>query len=107
MTTGFAKSRESLDEMLPFFGRLAYRVRKVRLLGSAALALTYVASGRLDAYVESRVRLWDIVAGGLILERAGGEFWRQSIGGEEHVYRLIASNGRVRKQLQGLGLFLK
>jgi myo-inositol-1(or 4)-monophosphatase len=107
VTTGFAKSPKSLDEMLPFFGRLARNVRKVRMLGSAALALTYVATGRLDAYVESRVNLWDICAGGLILERAGGEFWRESLTGEEHACRLIASNGRLRKQLQALGLFAR
>jgi myo-inositol-1(or 4)-monophosphatase len=107
VTTGFAKTKESLDDMLPFFGRLARSVRKVRMLGSAALALTYVATGRLDAYVESRVKLWDIVAGGLILERAGGEFWCQPIPGDEQAFRLIANNGRVRKKIQRLGLFAK
>src|SRR2546430_4276851 len=38
---------------------------------------TYVAMGRFDAYVEQGIRLWDVAAGGFILERAGGEFWRQ------------------------------
>lgn len=107
VTTGFAKSKKSVTELLPFFGRLAYSVRKVRMMGSAALALAYVASGRLDAYVESRVSLWDIAAGGLILERAGGEFWKQPLPAGENTYRLIANNGRVRKELQGLGLFAK
>ncbi len=107
VTTGFAKSKKSVTELLPFFGRLAYSVRKVRMMGSAALALAYVASGRLDAYVESRVSLWDIAAGGLILERAGGEFWKRRLPAGENTYRLIANNGRVRKELQGLGLFAK
>ena len=107
VTTGFAKTKESLEDMLPFFGQLARNVRKVRMLGSAALALTYVASGRLDAYIESRVNLWDIAAGALILERAGGEFWCEPIPGEQNVLRLIANNGQVRKELQALGLFRK
>lgn len=107
VTTGFAKSKKSVDEMLPFFGKLAYSVRKVRMMGSAALALTYVASGRLDAYIESRVNLWDIAAGGLILERAGGEFWKQPLPDGENVFRLIANNGRVRQELQRMGLFRK
>jgi myo-inositol-1(or 4)-monophosphatase len=107
VTTGFAKSAQSLEDMLPFFGRLARSVRKVRMLGSAALALTYVATGRLDAYVESRVSLWDICAGGLILERAGGEFWSEPLPGDAHLLRLIASNGRVRRKIQSLGLFRK
>lgn len=107
VTTGFAKSKESLDEMLPFFGRLARSVRKVRMFGSAALALAYVASGRLDAYIESRVNLWDVAAGALILERAGGEFWNEPLVGETNVLRLIANNGRIRRELQSLGLFRK
>ena len=75
LTLGFAKHRRSLEAMLPAFSRLVHRVRKIRIMGSAALALTYVASGRMDAYIESGVRLWDIAAGGLILECAGGDFW--------------------------------
>ncbi len=107
VTTGFAKSAQSLEDMLPFFGRLARSVRKVRMLGSAALAMTWVATGRLDAYVESRVSLWDIAAGALILERAGGEFWHEPVPGEPHVLRLVANNGNVRKKIQALGLFPK
>ena len=107
VTTGFAKSAQSLEDMLPFFGRLARSVRKVRMLGSAALAMTWVATGRLDAYVESRVSLWDIAAGALILERAGGEFWNEPVPGEPHVLRLVANNGNVRKKIQALGLFPK
>ena len=107
VTTGFAKSKKAVDEMLPFLGKLAYSVRKIRMMGSAALALSYVASGRLDAYIESRVSLWDIAAGGLILERAGGEFWTQPLAGDTHAFRLIANNGHTRKPLQKLGLFVK
>jgi myo-inositol-1(or 4)-monophosphatase len=85
--------------MLPFFNQVARRVHKVRLMGAAALALAYVASGRFDAYVEAGVRLWDIAAGGLILECAGGEYWHQAVAGE-HTYRLIATNGLLRRQLR-------
>jgi myo-inositol-1(or 4)-monophosphatase len=69
------------------------------MMGAAALALTYVASGRFDAYIERGIRLWDIAAGGLILECAGGEFWRKSIPGA-HAYRMVASNGLLRKSLR-------
>jgi myo-inositol-1(or 4)-monophosphatase len=98
VSVGFAKDRKSLEATLPYFNRLVRRVRKIRLMGSAALALTYVASGRFDAYIEGGIRLWDIAAGGLILECAGGEFWRQAIA-REHEYRMVASNGRLRRQL--------
>ena len=96
---GFAKSAANLEHGLPYFNWLARRVRKVRMMGSAALALTYVASGRFDAYVETGLRLWDIAAGGLNVECAGGEFWREAMPGE-YTYQLIANNGVLRKKLQ-------
>ncbi len=99
VTVGFAKSKASLDAMLPEFNRLVHRVRKIRIMGAAALALTYVASGRFDAYVEAGVRLWDIAAGGLILERAGGDFWRRPID-DDHGYEVIANNGHFRRKLR-------
>jgi myo-inositol-1(or 4)-monophosphatase len=76
---GFAKHRRSLERMLPVFHELVHRVRKIRITGSAALSLVYVATGRFDGYVESGVRLWDIAAGGLIIQQAGGVFWRREI----------------------------
>jgi myo-inositol-1(or 4)-monophosphatase len=99
VSIGFAKTREHLEMTLPYFNQLVHRVRKVRIMGAAALALTYVATGRFDAYIERGIRLWDIAAGGLIIECAGGEFWREPIPGE-HAYRLIASNGPLRRQLR-------
>jgi myo-inositol-1(or 4)-monophosphatase len=70
-------------------------------MGSAALAMTYVASGRLEAYVEPGIRLWDIAAGGLILECAGGDFWHETMPGE-FTYRILANNGLVRRKLSRL-----
>lgn len=101
VSIGFAKSKASLEIMLPQFNRLVHKVRKIRIMGAAALAMVYVAAGRFDAYVEGGVRLWDIAAGGLILERAGGDFFHQPVS-EDHVYRIIANNGRLRRKLQAL-----
>ena len=69
------------------------------MMGAAALGLTYVATGRFDAYIEGGIRLWDVAAGGLILECAGGEFWHRPIPGE-HAYRIIATNGLLRRSLR-------
>ena len=55
--------------------RMAERVqdfRKVRLLGSAALSLAWVAAGRLDYYAEDGIMLWDVAGGLALLEGAGG-----------------------------------
>jgi myo-inositol-1(or 4)-monophosphatase len=97
VSIGFAKDRASLKRALPYFVWLARRVRKVRMLGSAAMGLTYVATGRLDAYIERGVNLWDIAAGGLILERAGGRFWRDPA--DHGKYRMVASNGLLHRKL--------
>jgi myo-inositol-1(or 4)-monophosphatase len=99
ISIGFSKSKESLDGTLPYFNQLIPRVRKVRMMGAAALGLAYVATGRFDAYIESGIRLWDIAAGGLLIECAGGEFFRKAIAGE-HAYMMVANNGRLRKELR-------
>jgi myo-inositol-1(or 4)-monophosphatase len=98
---GFAKEGASLRENLPVFNALVKKVRKMRIMGSAALTLAYVASGRFDASIESGINLWDIAAAGFILERAGGEFWRRPIAGSQ-TYRMLANNGLLRRQLEDL-----
>ena len=98
VSIGFAKNRSNLERALPYFIWLARRVMKIRMMGSAALALTYVATGRLDVYIERGISLWDIAAGALILECAGGKFWHEATPGR-HKYRMIASNGLVHKKL--------
>jgi len=102
VTIGFAKYKWSLNATLPMFDQLIHRVRKVRIMGSAALALTYVASGRMDAYLEGGIRLWDIAAGGLILQRAGGEFWHRPLEGRPYSYELIANNGKMRRAISAV-----
>lgn len=101
VSIGFAKGAATMRKMLPVMNRLAHRVRKVRIMGAAALAMTYVASGRMDGYLETGIRLWDIAAGGLILECAGGDFWHEPVAGE-HKYRIMANNGKLRRPLQAL-----
>ena len=98
VSIGFAKSRASLDRALPYFIWLARRVLKIRMNGSAALALGYVAAGRFDAYIERGISLWDVAAGGLIVECAGGKFWLEPAAGR-HRFRMIASNGVLHRQL--------
>ena len=99
VSIGFAKDRATLEHMLPYFNQLVRRVRKTRIMGAAALALTYVATGRFDAYIARSISIWDIAAGGLIVECAGGDFSRKPIPGE-HKYAMIASNGLVQRSLR-------
>jgi myo-inositol-1(or 4)-monophosphatase len=71
LVTGFAYDIWETGVNLDQFGRLSRMTQGVRRLGSAALDLCYVASGRFDGYWEYAVRPWDIAAGGLVAEEAG------------------------------------
>ena len=62
------------DEILGDYARMVRKAQKVRQLGSAAVMLAYVACGRVEAYYEPRIHLWDIAAGNLIAARAGARF---------------------------------
>jgi myo-inositol-1(or 4)-monophosphatase len=54
------------------FIEVLHRSRAVRRLGSAALNLSYLAAGRLDGYWASSVKIWDVAAGVLLVQEAGG-----------------------------------
>jgi myo-inositol-1(or 4)-monophosphatase len=101
---GFSKSKENLEKTLPHLLRLSRRAKKMRILGSAALELAYVASGRLDVYVERTINLWDVAAGALMVECSGGECWLNAL--PDGRFRMCADNGLLRKKLH-LGTLLK
>lgn len=77
------------------FAHVSAQVRKIRILGSAALAICYIAAGRMDAYVEGRISLWDFAAAQVILEAAGGvlEFSPSSADGISGA--VMAWNGKI------------
>lgn len=68
---------------------------KVRMVGSAAVALLNVAMGRADAYAERGIMLWDVAAGLAIVEGAGGHTCRTPAG-RPHALNVVATNGRLR-----------
>jgi len=86
-------SRASADSMSAFEQRLK-TWRKVRMIGSAATALAYVAAGRAEAYRESGSMIWDVAAGCALVKAAGGEF---RIGGDalDQPLEVAAGNARV------------
>ena len=61
-------SNESLDKMI----KDMQTWKKVRMIGSAAIASCYIASGKAEMYKENGIYLWDIIAGAAIVESAGG-----------------------------------
>ncbi|MDB6149351.1 MAG: suhB, partial [Chthoniobacter sp.] len=68
-------------------------------MGSAALDLAYVACGRLDAYIEQSVSLWDVAAGQLLVENAGGQFEMQPLPDNPAKISVVASSGRIDLEL--------
>ena len=74
--------------------------RGVRRTGSAALDLCYVAAGRFDAYWEASLKIWDVAAGILILEEAGGRVTDYSGNKyEPDQGKVIASNHIIHEEI--------
>lgn len=74
LTTGFAYDRrETPDNNYAEFAHLTHLTQGVRRGGSAALDLAYVACGRVDGYWERGISPWDVVAGVILLQEAGGK----------------------------------
>jgi myo-inositol-1(or 4)-monophosphatase len=95
VTVGFSKSKSALDAGFERYKRIAYDVRKTRMLGSAALALAYIACGRLDAYVEEQISLWDIAAGVMLVEAAGGQVTTAPSTVKPGTMFICATNGKL------------
>lgn len=72
LATGCPVYRDYSDDSLHVFAQSIQRFKKVRMLGSAALSAAYVACGRLDAYGEDDIMLWDVAAGAALVAAAGG-----------------------------------
>ena len=99
ISIGLAKTGETIDKNFPLLQQMIHRVRKCRVLGSAALDMAYVASGRFDAYVETGISLWDIAAGCLLVENAGGTVDLRLRENTRDKYSIAASNGRIDLKL--------
>lgn len=101
LATGFPYDlRESPVNNFDHFHNFALRVHAVRRAGSAALDLCYVASGRFDGFWEMKLGPWDMAAGSLIVQEAGGkitDFSGKNLGlNGQHV---LASNGKIHREM--------
>jgi myo-inositol-1(or 4)-monophosphatase len=88
-----------LDSLL----RFAHQVQTVRAFGSAALALAWVAAGRLDGYLNYNLQPWDTAAAGLLIAEAGGRLTHidgttSALWAEKNL-SMLGSNGRIHQQL--------
>ena len=94
---------ESMQMSLKGFGSLMPVVRSVRMLGSAALMLAWVANGRLTCYWEYDLSSWDVAAGTLIVEESGGSVTDFDANDFSLVCRkLCASNKKIHRDVLAL-----
>ena len=104
LVTGFPYVRENrMPELLNRFEKFILACHDIRRLGSAALDMCWVAAGRFDGYWEDCLNPWDISAGKLILEEAGGKVtdfagrpWKEinTFGAQT-----LASNGKIHREM--------
>ncbi len=101
LATGFAYDRrKSEQDNLDNFAAFLKAARALRRDGSAALDLCYVASGRLDGFWEFKLAPWDVAAGYLIVEEAGGRCSDLSGGAPPASgSAVVASNGRIHQAM--------
>ena len=100
VATGLPYAIRETGRNIPETGRLMRTAIEVRILGSAALNLAYVAAGRIGAFWEPGLNAWDIAAGALLVQEAGGRI-TDMLGRPFHVdcRDVLATNGRVHDEM--------
>lgn len=101
LCTGFPYTvREERRRQVDVFAAFLDEARAVRRLGSAALDLAYVAAGRLDGFWEERLHPWDMAAGVLLVEEAGGTVTDMD-GGPLDLFagHVVATNGPLHEPM--------
>jgi myo-inositol-1(or 4)-monophosphatase len=100
IATGFACLRSYLtNNNLERFGRVAQHTTGQRRFGSAAMDLCLVADGQVDAFWEQELNLYDVAAGALIAQEAGGTV--TDFQGNNGIFpkQILATNGKILDQL--------
>jgi len=100
IATGFPYRSELLERHLRYFKALLPEAQSLRRFGSAALCLAYVACGRLEGYWDLALHRWDLAAGYVLVQEAGGVVSDLS-GGElpPDGRQLIATNGHIHSEV--------
>lgn len=103
VATGFPSRKRHQNVNVHFYYQLAMISHGVRRAGAAAIDLAYVACGRLEAFWEFGLNPWDMAAGILLVQEAGGRV--SDMAGGAHTLRsphLLADNGLIHEETIGL-----
>jgi len=98
LATGFPTGRDYSRDSLNDFIMNVQSYKKIRMLGSAALMLAYVACGYFDVYHEDDIYIWDVAAGLAIIAEAGGTYSIKP-GSSALKYNINASNNYLIDQI--------
>ncbi|MDQ3257168.1 MAG: inositol monophosphatase [Acidobacteriota bacterium] len=100
LCTGFPYNVRERNQFVRHFSNFIMHAQAVRRDGAAALDLAYVACGRFEGFWEEGLRPWDVAAGKLLVEEAGGRVTRND-GTPFDIYTppVLASNGLVHQQM--------
>ncbi len=85
---GFPNASNLEDERLKEFLMLGHKFKKVRIIGSAALAMAWVAAGRADAFIEKGLYLWDVAGGAALMKSLNIPCYLTSIPTEDKPMRV-------------------
>jgi myo-inositol-1(or 4)-monophosphatase len=101
LCTGFPYDVRERNDFARHFANFIMHAQGVRRDGAAALDLAYVAAGRFDGFWEEGLRPWDVAAGALIIEEAGGQISKYR-GEPLDIYTppVVASNGLIHDQMR-------
>ncbi len=101
LATGFPYDiREDSNNNLNHFSKFALKAQAIRRLGSAALDLCFVACGRFDGFWELKLFPWDVAAGILIVEEAGGKVTDfKGLPTDIYSKEIVASNGKIHNEM--------
>ena len=104
LATGFPYDlRTSPVNNLGHWGRFIVKAQAIRRCGSAALDLSYITCGRFDGFWELKLKPWDVAAGALIIEEAGGkvsDFEGRTF--DPFNQQALASNGRIHEEMRAV-----
>jgi myo-inositol-1(or 4)-monophosphatase len=100
LCTGFPYDVRERNEFARHFANFIMAAQGVRRDGAAALDLAYVAAGRFDGFWEEGLKPWDVAAGGLIIEEAGGRVSNYENGPLDiFTPPMMASNGLIHEEM--------
>lgn len=98
LATGFPVNRDFNAAPLKRFISQVQQFKKLRLFGSAALSLVYTACGRVDAYMEEDIMMYDVAAGMAIAQEAGA--WTSLTPSKTRSWAMIAKAGQVWEKIE-------